>query len=159
GSGRRAAQVTVGAPDSTLGPRSAFRVVLWRLVLPALIGGVTGAAVGFLAGIFEDRGLEALSAAPGLAAAWASGRALPLTFAVVSAFGLRGKPSGSELYIETYHRPDAHIAPREVPGRILAAITTVGLGGSQGFEAASALLGAWLGDTVGRVRRLAPARD
>lgn len=129
--------------------------VLRRLVLPALIGAVTGVAVGILAGAFEDRGLQTLSAAPGFAAAWISPFALLLTFAVASGFSLRGQPSGSELYIQTYHRPEAHIAPRDVPGRLLAAITTVGLGGSQGFEAASALLGSSLGDFVGRVRRLA----
>lgn len=129
--------------------------LLRRLVLPALIGAVTGVGVGILAGAFEDRGLQALSAAPGLAAAWVSPLALLLTFAVVNAFSLRGQPSGSELYIQTYHRPEAHIAPGDVPGRILAAITTVGLGGSQGFEAASALLGSSLGDLIGRVRRLA----
>ena len=136
-----------------------MKPVFWRLVVPAFVGAVTGTGVGVLAGVFEDNGLQALSAAPMFAAAWVSPLALLLTFAVFRATSLAGKPSGSELYIEAYHDPEAHIPPRAVPGRILAAITTVGLGGSQGFEAASALLGSSFGDYVGRLRHLAMPAD
>ncbi|MBM4266173.1 MAG: hypothetical protein FJ144_06085 [Deltaproteobacteria bacterium] len=53
------------------------------------------------------------------------------------------RPSTSELFISPYHA-DARIPIEQLPGRILAAIATVGLGGSQGFESASAMIGGGL---------------
>src|SRR5258706_4076931 len=97
--------------------------LLARLVLPALLGCATGTIVGGLALAFEDRGLTALSAAPGLTAALVSPLALLLTYVVVRAFALAGQPSGSDLYIQTFLQPGAHIPWRAVPGRVLAAIT------------------------------------
>lgn len=137
-----------------------MKLLFWRLVLPAAIGGFTGVCVGVLAGLFEDRGLAMLNASPGITAALVSLTALPLTFGVFRLFALAGKPSGSELYIKTYLQPAAHIAPRDVPGRLLGAIATVAPGGSQGFEAASALIGSFTGDFIGRLRALAlPAEE
>jgi len=133
--------------------------VLWLLLLPAVVGAATGAGVGVLAGVFEDGGLAWLNRAPGATAAFVSLLALPATFAVARATGLLGKTSGAELYIHTYHEGGGRLPLREIPARILAAIATVGLGGSQGFEAASALLGSSLGDATSRWRRLAPPAD
>jgi CIC family chloride channel protein len=65
-----------------------------------------------------------------------------------------GRPSTSELYITTYHQPGARIPLRQLPGRVLAAATTVGFGGAQGLESPSAIVGAGLGDVLGRARRL-----
>ncbi|MDX2192078.1 MAG: chloride channel protein, partial [Gemmatimonadales bacterium] len=132
-----------------------MRQILWLLALPALVGAVAGAGVGVLAGTFEDTGLDWLNHAPGYTAALVSLLALPATFAVVRLAGLIGRPSGAELYIHTYHEPPGRLPLREIPARILAAITTVGLGGSQGFEAASALLGSSLADATSRWRLLA----
>src|SRR5262249_31055391 len=65
-------------------------------------------------------------------------------------------PSTAELYILTYHDPNGRIPLRQLPGRVLAAATTVGFGGAQGLESPSALMGAGFGDVLGRGAKLAP---
>jgi CIC family chloride channel protein len=59
-------------------------------------------------------------------------------------------PATAELYILTYHQPGARLPFRQLPGRLLAAATTVAFGGSQGFESASVLIGAAWGSLLTR---------
>jgi CIC family chloride channel protein len=118
-------------------------------VLPALIGVVTGACVAGLSGLVEGLALRDLASLPGWVPAVFSPLALLLTLGVARFVTRVSKPATAELYIDTYHDPEARIPLRQLPGRLLAACTTVGFGGSQGFESPSALLGAALGDVLG----------
>ncbi|HEV7733699.1 MAG TPA: chloride channel protein [Candidatus Binatia bacterium] len=136
------------------------RRLTWTVLAPALIGAFTGAAVAALNGGVEGWLMTATVAAlpdgwPALATAFA----LPLAVLVAVTVTRTLRPSTSELYIVTYHTPGAHVPLRQLPGRVLAAIATVGLGGSQGFESPSALIGASLGECFGRVPRLALSAD
>lgn len=132
---------------------------VWTVLAPAAIGAVTGAVVAALSGGIEGGVMAAIAALPGGWPALATACALPL--AVLAAVRVTGtlRPSTAELYIVTYHTPGARVPLRQVPGRILAAIATVGLGGSQGFESPSALVGSALGEACGRVRRFALGAD
>jgi H+/Cl- antiporter ClcA len=134
--------------------------VVWTVLAPALIGALTGVAVAALDAGVEGRVMIAIVAAlPGGWPALATAFALPLAVVAAMAVTRTLRPSTSELYIVTYHTPGAHVPLRQLPGRVLAAIATVALGGSQGFESPSALLGSSLGECLGRVRRFALTAD
>lgn len=128
---------------------------MWSVLAPACIGAGTGAAVAGLSGLGEGRLMMAIAALPGGWPALATLFALPLAVLAAVFVTRTLRPSTAELYIVTYHAPDAHVPLRQVPGRLLAALATVGLGGSQGFESPSALIGSALGECAGRVRRFA----
>jgi CIC family chloride channel protein len=123
--------------DASLGA-----TVLWQGLMPAAIGALTGLSVAVLSGAVEGWGLTRLAALPGVLPALFG--PLALTGAWLASRYVTGveSPSTSELYILTYHRDGGRIPLRQVPGRLLAAIATVGGGGAQGFESPSALIGA-----------------
>jgi CIC family chloride channel protein len=134
--------------------------IFWTILAPALIGALTGVAVAILDAGIEGRVMIAIVAAlPGGWPALATAFALPLAVLAAVTVTRTLRPSTSELYIVTYHTPGAHVPLRQVPGRVLAAIATVALGGSQGFESPSALIGSSLGECFGRVRRLGLSAD
>ncbi len=57
---------------------------------------------------------------------------------------------GTEEYIEAYHEHGGVFSYRSVPGKVLAALATVGLGGSAGMEAPSIHLGGAIGSLLTR---------
>lgn len=132
------------------------RRLLWQLLAPALVGALTGVCVAGVTVVVEERLLSGLAALPGLAPALFSPLALLLTFAVGRWITRTFVPATAELYILTYHTAQGRLPLRELPGRLLAAAATVGLGGSQGFESPSALIGASWGQTLAR---LTPSED
>lgn len=138
---------------------SALRVAVLRLLAPAAIGVATGACVAVASGLAEGVALRELQSLPGIIPALFSPLALLLTLAVSVYVTRTPTPATAELYILTYHQPDARIPLRQLPGRVLAALTTVSGGGSQGLESPSALIGAAFGDVLGRLRRLAIPAD
>jgi CIC family chloride channel protein len=124
-------------------------------LLPAAIGAATGGVVAGLSHLTEGVALQELAGLPGLLPALFSPLALLVTLAVSHFVTRVSKPTTAELYIETYHSPEARLPLRQLPGRIIAACTTVGFGGSQGLESPSALLGAAFGDVLGHARGFA----
>jgi len=122
----------------------------WQLLAPALIGVVTGACVAAASGLVEGWLLTRLAELPGLAPALFSPLALLATWLVGRVVTRTFTPATSELYILTYLAPSARLPLRQLPGRLLAAATTVGFGGSQGFESPSALIGASWGQALAR---------
>lgn len=132
-----------------------WRRIVASLFLPGVVGVATGAGVAVLSRLVEGVALTSLSRLPGFWPALFSPLALLVTFAVTRFVTRTATPATAELYIETYHTPGAALPLRQVPGRILAACTTVGFGGSQGLESPSALLGASLGQLLGPLRGFA----
>src|SRR5215470_11931739 len=126
--------------------------IVLRVLAPAVIGGATGAFVAGASWLTEDRALAAIAALPW--AALFSPLALLATLAVVHWVTRTEVPSTSELYIVTYHAPAARLPLRQIPGRVLGAMTTVSGGGSQGLESASVVTGAAFGDILGRLMRV-----
>jgi CIC family chloride channel protein len=116
--------------------------LLWHFLAPALIGALTGACVAGASGLVEGQLLHRLAGLPGYLPALFSPLALLATWAVGRWVTRAFAPATSELYIHTYLTPGARLPLREIPGRLLAAATTVGFGGAQGFESPSALIGA-----------------
>ncbi len=116
--------------------------MLWQLIMPAAIGVLTGACVAVISYLAEHVALGQLGLLPGYWPAAVSALALPLTWLATRFVTRATTPATSELYITTYHTPGGRLPLRQVPGRLLAAAATVGLGGAQGFESPSALIGA-----------------
>jgi chloride channel protein, CIC family len=131
------------------------------LLAPGLLGVLTGACVALATAVVEGEALGWLSVLPGLVPVALTPLALLATLAVAVRVTRVARPSTAELYIETYHDPEGRIPLRQLPGRVLAAATTVGFGGAQGLESPSALMGAGIGDVLGHARwwRLEPAES
>lgn len=124
--------------------------LVWQALAPALVGMLTGLCVAGTTSLFEDGLLTRLAALPGWTPALFSLPALLLTFLAGRFVTRTFVPATSELYILTYHAAGGRLPLRQLPGRLLAAAATVGLGGSQGFESPSALIGASWGQTLAR---------
>lgn len=125
--------------------------ILWHFAAPAIIGLVTGACVaGLVAGV-EGWMIAQLSNLPGITPALFGPVALLLTYFAAKYVTRVLSPSTSELYILLYHQKNARVPIEQMPGRILATTATVGLGGSQGFESTSAMVGATWSDLIARV--------
>lgn len=122
------------------------------IVVAAAIGAVTGACVAAAAWIGEGVALARLQALPGAWPAVVTPLALLATLAVTLGITRAVRPATAELYIETYVTPGARLPLAQIPGRLAAALTTVGLGGSQGLESPSALVGAGWAGLVARWR-------
>ncbi len=121
-----------------------------QALAPAVIGVLTGACVAAVSRFIEGSALSALMTLPGWWPALFSPLALLATWLVGLTVTRTFAPATSELYIQTYLTPGARLPLRELPGRLLAAATTVGFGGAQGFESPSALIGASWGQLLGR---------
>ncbi|HZR83549.1 MAG TPA: chloride channel protein [Candidatus Binatia bacterium] len=146
------------APSSSP-PLGLARAVVWRLLAPAAIGAATGAIVAAASSLTEDRALGALASLPDGWPALLCPLALLVTLAVATFVTRATRPSTAELYIVTYHADVCRLPLRQIPGRVLAAMTTVGFGGSQGLESPSALTGAGMGDALGRVVGSLPEQE
>ena len=135
----------------------AARTLVLYLLAPTLIGIVTGSCVSGASTVVERWALGQLATLPGLLPIVGAPLALVVTLGVVVYVTRVATPSTAELYIVTYHDPNGRIPLWQLPGRVLAAATTVGFGGAQGLESPSALMGAGFGDVLGRRgARLAP---
>lgn len=118
-----------------------------------LLAGLTGAATGLVVAGFERlTGTVLLQAVVGLpVAAQAAVPALGLALAVVCLRlgGRRTSPATSDAYIRAFHAT-GRLDLRAVPGRLLAAIVTLGSGCPLGYEGPSLYAGAAIGSAVQR---------
>src|SRR5262245_58105019 len=121
-------------PKPTGEPPRLARYFAAQLLAPAAVGVCTGACVAALVGLVERGALHQLARLPGLLPARLAPPALLLTWLVSRYVTRADRPATSELYILTYHEPGGRVPMGQLPGRVLAAAATVGLGGSQGFE-------------------------
>jgi len=59
-------------------------------------------------------------------------------------------PGTADAYLHAFHDPEHPIVVRQVPGRMLAGLATLGFGGAMGLEGPSLYLGAGLGSFLQR---------
>jgi len=128
-----------------LGRRSR-QVVLFA----ALTGGVTGLGVAGFEGIAREGLFDHLRDAPLVVQVLAPLVGLGLAALTLRAFAGGASPATADEYIKNFHEPGTRLALRPVPGRLLASITTLGLGGALGYEGPSVYLGAALGSAFQR---------
>ena len=126
--------------------RRTRQVVLFAAVTGAVTGlGVAGFESITRAGLFDH-----LTDAP----LWVQIVA-PLVGLSMAALALRflargATPATADEYIKNFHETGVRLDPRPVPGRLLASIATLGLGGAMGYEGPSIYLGATVGSVLQR---------
>lgn len=85
---------------------------------------------------------------------------LGLAAAALWWIGRRADPGTADAYLQSYHDPAHAITLRQVPGKMLAAIGTLGFGGAMGLEGPSLYLGSSIGTFLQRrFRRIVGTAD
>lgn len=137
--------------------RGRFRTVL---LFAVATGAVTGLAVAGFEWLTHRQLFERLLDAPlGVQAA------APLAGLLLAAVALRYVAGGAssattDEYIRNFHEAGTPLDLRPVPGRITAAVATLGLGGAMGYEGPSIYLGSSLGSAIQqRFRRYLSPED
>jgi CIC family chloride channel protein len=120
------------------------------IVLSAITGAVTGFAVAAFDWLVIDVLLDHLFELSPWALAW-----MPLVGLALSLLALRGigrttDPGTADLYLKAFHHEDQRYRLREMPGRMIAAVLTPGLGGAMGLEGGSLYVGSWFGEFLQR---------
>jgi CIC family chloride channel protein len=136
------------------GRAAELRLVLGRtrevVILAAVIGVVTGLGVAAFDRITADWIFGWLTHQP----AWAEmlGPAVGLTLAALALRRLAAGagPATADEYIKAVVDPEGRFSLRPVPGRLLAAIATLGGGAAMGFEGPSIYLGTSVGAALHR---------
>jgi CIC family chloride channel protein len=129
-----------------------------------VLSAVTGALTGLSVAIFDRAVVDGLLDRILRLSPWVLAAA-PLCGLALSAFALRwpgrmASPSTADLYLRSFHEPRNRLKLREVPGRMLAALATLGFGGAMGLEGPSLYLGASIGTLLHeRFQRLSRGVD
>ncbi len=125
----------------------------WVLV-PAVVGAVTGLCVGVVVTLIETWLLEdVVLGLPGLWFAVPAVAVFVLTRLALLRVAGTTSPGTAELYPIYYHDSRARYPLRQVPGRLLSGAATVGIGGSQGLESQSVMIGDTWGVILRRLSR------
>jgi CIC family chloride channel protein len=128
--------------------------------LAALTGGIVGAGVAAFDAITREGLFDYLKDLPVGVQVVAPLAGLLLALAAVRSVGHGATPSTTDEYILNFHDADRRLDQRPVPGRLLASMATLGLGGAMGYEGPSMYLGAAVGSALqARLGRLFSADD
>jgi CIC family chloride channel protein len=120
------------------------------VVLAALTGACTGLGVALFERIVVDGLLDRVFELPAAVLAF-----LPLVGLTIAWLALRfvarsQRPATADAYLLAFHDPEQPLRLREVPGRMLAAVATLGAGGAMGMEGPSLYLGSSIGTLLER---------
>ena len=115
------------------------------LLFSAVTGALTGAAVALFDRAVVNWLLERILQLPPWLLAFAPLSGLALAAIALTWRGRHTSSSSADLYLQSFHDANKPLAVREVPARMLAAITTLGFGGPMGLEGPSLYLGASIG--------------
>jgi CIC family chloride channel protein len=119
-----------------------------------LIAGVTGAVTGLVVALFERLASEVVFGAtldlPVVAEAAAPCVGLVLAVACLRYVGHGASPSTADEYIRAFHDQGRRLDLAPLPGRMLAAVVTLGTGVPLGYEGPSLYAGATIGAAIQR---------
>jgi CIC family chloride channel protein len=126
-----------------------------RLFLASIL---TGVLVGIVVAVFDhvvaEIIVEGLFDLPLWAQVVAPGIGLIVCALVLRYLAYGGNSATSDEYIRAYHQRTPRIPLRELPGKLLAGVVTIGSGGALGLEGPSVYAGSSLGLTIShRFRR------
>ena len=123
-----------------------------RLVVlfAVLTGAVTGLGVAGFESLTRTGVFDHLRRAP--VAVQIGAPLMGLVLAAVALHYAAGtaSPATADEYIHNFHQPGVRLGLRAVPGRLLASVATLGLGGAMGYEGPSIYLGAAIGSELQR---------
>jgi CIC family chloride channel protein len=120
------------------------------LALAAVVGAATGAVVALFDWLAADQLLDTVLSWPVAVQAFAPLAGLLVAAAALRWLAGRATPATADEYIRNFHDPLHRLDLRPVPGRIVAALATLGLGGALGYEGPSMYAGAAIGSGLQR---------
>ncbi len=144
--------------------REDLRALVRRSREVVLLAAVTGALTGLGVALFERAVIEGLYERVVQLSPWllAFAPLVGLTLAAVALRWLAGRASSASAdeYLRSFHDRGRPMRAREVPGKMLAAVATLGFGGAMGLEGPSLYLGSSIGAFLqNRFRRLFRSSD
>jgi chloride channel protein, CIC family len=116
-----------------------------RVVLAAGVGGIVGLLVTGIQGVTLTQILERVRELPLLAMAAAPALGLLLAALCLRFIAGGAPPQVADAYIGSLHDPDARLDLSPLPGRLFAAIMTIGMGGALGLGGVALYAGAGVG--------------
>ena len=147
----------VGNARPRIHPAARLGVIRWAgrrphrtLVLAAGVGVATGAVVALFDWLAADALLDRVLSWPVAVQAGTPLIGLLLAAAALRWVAGRATPATADEYIRNFHDPLHRLDLRPVPGRILAALATLGFGGALGYEGPSIYAGAAIGSGLQR---------
>ena len=120
------------------------------VLFAALTGAVTGLGVAGFEWVTREALFDRLGTWPLAAEVAAPLAGLALAATSLRWLAGRASPATADDYIRNFHEPGTRLDLRPVPGRIAAAVATLGLGGAMGYEGPSIYLGASVGSALQR---------
>src|SRR5438270_4466891 len=120
------------------------------VLFAALTGAVTGLGVAGFEWVTREALFDHLGTWPLAAEVAAPLAGLALAATSLRWLARRASPATADDYIRNFHEPGTRLDLRPVPGRIAAAVATLGLGGAMGYEGPSIYLGASVGSALQR---------
>ena len=120
------------------------------VVLAAITGVLTGLGVGLFEAAVRVGLFEHLLEAPLWLQVLAPGVGLALAAVSLRYVGRGASAATADEYIKNFHEPGVRLDLRPVPGRIVASVATLGLGGAMGYEGPSIYIGSAIGSWLQR---------
>jgi CIC family chloride channel protein len=120
------------------------------LVLAAITGALTGFAVAAFDWLVVDLFLDHLFELSPWVMAWMPLVGLSVSWLALRFLGRSTDSGSADLYLKAFHDDDQQYRLRELPGRMLAAVLTPGMGGAMGLEGGSLYVGSGIGEILQR---------
>lgn len=120
------------------------------LLLAAIVGVATGVAVGLFELVANELLLERVLHAPLAVQVVSPGLGLLGATLILRWLAGRASPATADEFIRTFHDRSRRMDLKVVPPRMAASVSTLGFGGSLGFEGPSIYLGSAIGAFVQR---------
>jgi CIC family chloride channel protein len=121
----------------------------WTLALAAVVGVLAGGAVTVFDWLASS-GVEAVLGLPPALQAGAPLVGLALGAVALQRLGDGATSATADEYIHNFHEPTRSLPLRAVPGRVVAALATLGFGGALGYEGPSMYMGSAIGAALQR---------
>lgn len=118
------------------------------LLLAGATGAVTGLAVAGFDWLTRDVLFAHVHRQPEAVQVLAPLVGLLLAAVLLRWVGRTHSPATADEYIRTFHQPGGRLDLRQLPGKLLASIATLGAGGALGYEGPSIYLGAGIGSAL-----------
>ncbi|MDQ6928804.1 MAG: chloride channel protein [Actinomycetota bacterium] len=120
------------------------------MLFAALTGAITGLGVAGFEWVTRDVLFDGLLSLP--LALQVLGPLVGLSLAALALHSLAAdaSPATADEYIKNFHEPGTRLTLRAVPGRLVASVATLGLGGALGYEGPSIYMGAAVGTALQR---------
>src|SRR5436305_7095920 len=118
------------------------------MLFAALTGAITGLCVASFEWATRDVLFDGLLSLPLVLQVLGPLAGLSLAALALHSLAADASPATADEYIKNFHEPRTRLSLRAVPGRLVASVATLGLGGALGYEGPSIYMGAAVGTAL-----------